>query len=96
MAIAGGIGADLTRTRAEAAQESDEILLFAESATRFVVEATPANAAALERCFEGLPFKQIGQTCKEPRLRIAGTGGEWIIWAGLADLKDAWQKPLRW
>ena len=29
-------------------------------------------------------------------LRIAGAGGEWLIWAALKDLKDAWQKPLRW
>jgi phosphoribosylformylglycinamidine synthase len=29
-------------------------------------------------------------------LRIAGANGEWIVWAQLADLKEAWQKPLRW
>jgi hypothetical protein len=45
---------------------------------------------------EGLPCKPIGQTFKEPRLRIAGSSGEWIVWASLADLKEAWQKPLRW
>jgi hypothetical protein len=41
-------------------------------------------------------LQQVGQTVKEPRLRIAGTGGEWVVWAPLADLKEAWQKPLRW
>jgi phosphoribosylformylglycinamidine synthase II len=96
MAIAGGIGADLTRIRPDGGTESDEVLLFAESATRFLVEATPTNAAALERSLAGLPCRRIGQTCKELRLRIAGAGGEWILWAELADLKEAWQKPLRW
>jgi phosphoribosylformylglycinamidine synthase len=96
MAVAGGIGADLTRIRTDSAPESDEVLLFAESATRFVVEAMPQNAAGLEKCFETLPCQSIGQTCKEPRLRIAGATGEWIVWAGLAELKEAWQKPLRW
>ena len=96
MAIAGDIGADLTRIRPDSTRDTDEVLLFAESATRFVVESTLANAAALEGCFEGLPCQQIGQTCKECRLRIAGASREWIIWAGLADLKEAWQKPLRW
>jgi phosphoribosylformylglycinamidine synthase len=33
---------------------------------------------------------------KEQRLRIAGAGGEWLVWSSLADLKEAWQKPLRW
>jgi phosphoribosylformylglycinamidine synthase len=28
-------------------------------------------------------------------LRIAGADGEWIIWASLVQLKEAWQKPLR-
>jgi phosphoribosylformylglycinamidine synthase len=96
MAFAGGIGADISRMRADSDRESDEALLFAESTTRFVVEATPANASALESCFAGLPCRRIGQTCKEPRLRIAGGSGEWIVWAGLEALKEAWQKPLRW
>jgi phosphoribosylformylglycinamidine synthase len=96
MAIAGEIGADLLQLRKGSTHHSDEVLLFAESLTRFVVETTPTNAPALEECFDGLPLSRIGQTCEEPRLRIAGANGEWIVWAKLADLKGAWQKPLRW
>jgi phosphoribosylformylglycinamidine synthase len=96
MAFAGGVGVDLTPSRAGSAGMSDEILLFSESTTRFVVEATPTSAKLLEEIFKDLPFVPIGQTCKEPRLRIAGTNGEWVVWAKLADLKEAWQKPLRW
>jgi phosphoribosylformylglycinamidine synthase len=43
-----------------------------------------------------LPFARIGTTVKEPRLRIAGGNGEWLIWAKLSSLKEAWQSPLRW
>jgi phosphoribosylformylglycinamidine synthase subunit PurSL len=97
MAFAGGVGADVTGLRDAATQEADEVLLFAESQTRFVVEVRPGNAAALERLFgQETPLRRIGQTVKEQRLRIAGTGGEWVVWAALADLKEAWQKPLRW
>jgi phosphoribosylformylglycinamidine synthase len=94
MAFAGGFGADITGLRGEALP--DPVLLFSESATRFIVGAAPARAAELQECFKGLPFKQIGQVVKEPRLRIAGSDGEWAIWTTLADLKEAWQKPLRW
>ena len=45
---------------------------------------------------EGLPLREIGKCVKEPRLRIAGKASDWIVWAKLADLKEAWQKPLRW
>jgi phosphoribosylformylglycinamidine synthase II len=94
MALAGEIGADLTRL--QTMNHPNEVLLFSESTTRFVVEVTPGNAAALTRCLEGVPCERIGQTCKEPRLRIAGVDGEWIIWTEVGDLKEAWQKPLRW
>jgi phosphoribosylformylglycinamidine synthase len=94
MAFAGGLGADITGLRGEALP--DAALLFSESATRFVLTAAPARAAELQECFKDLPLKQIGEVVKEPRLRIAGSNGEWAIWANLADLKEAWQKPLRW
>jgi phosphoribosylformylglycinamidine synthase subunit PurSL len=57
----------------------------------------PGDAAALRECLGGeVPLAQLGQTCKEPRLRIAGAGGEWVVWAALAQLEEAWQQPLRW
>ena len=48
----------------------------------------------LAELFAGLPFARIGQTCKEPRLRIAGSSGEWLIWSSLSELKEAWQISL--
>jgi phosphoribosylformylglycinamidine synthase len=97
MAFAGGLGADVTEIRTSPASELDEVLLFAESTTRFVVEVTPGNAQAFRECLgDDVPLTQVGQTAREPRLRIVGTNGEWVVWAQLADLKEAWQKPLRW
>jgi phosphoribosylformylglycinamidine synthase len=74
----------------------DEVTLFSESTTRFVIETTPANVAAVREVFAGLPLTELGRTVKEPRLRIAGSGGDWVVWANLSELKEAWQKPLRW
>jgi phosphoribosylformylglycinamidine synthase len=97
MAFAGGVGADLTGLHAAGAAVRDEVLLFAESTTRFVVEVKPAQADAFQACLGGeVPLLRLGQTCQEPRLRIAGAGGEWVVWAELARLKEAWQKPMRW
>jgi len=95
MAFAGGIGADLTDAgRIEA--DSDEIRLFSESTSRFLLEVRPEDAQQFTKHFENLPVLKLGRTVKEPRLRIAGANGEWLIWADLADLKEAWQSPLRW
>jgi len=96
MAFAGGVGADITHLRSGSGVLPDEVLLFSESATRFVVEVVPGNVSAFEACLGGVPLARLGQTCKEPRLRIAGSEGEWIVWAALGELKEAWQKPLRW
>jgi phosphoribosylformylglycinamidine synthase len=92
MAFAGGVGADVTGVPTGL---SDVAWLFSESCTRWVLEVPPPQVAAVQANFAGLPFAAIGQTVKEQRLRIAGTAGEWLIWAKLADLKEAWQRPLR-
>ena len=93
MAFAGDIGADVTKLPGDL---PDEVALFSESATRFLIEVPPAQADAVEIIFTGLPLMRIGATTTEPRLRIAGASGEWVVWASLPDLKQAWQKPLAW
>ena len=95
MAFAGGIGADVT-TLPGPVGLSDETRLFSESCTRFVLEVKPENAAALKELFGNLPLTKIGTTTKEPRLRIVEANGEWLIWVKLSELKESWQKPLRW
>ncbi len=89
MAFAGGFGADISG--GPAATEGDDLWLFGESATRWLVEVQPDKVAVFETSFAGLPLTAIGTTTVEPRLRIAGAGGEWVVWAPLSDLKAAWQ-----
>jgi phosphoribosylformylglycinamidine synthase len=93
MAFAGGLGADLTSTGAPGLP--DDVALFSESCTRFLVEARPEKSAALEAAFAGLPLAKVGVVVPQPRLRIAGASGEWVVWADLAALKEAWQGALR-
>jgi phosphoribosylformylglycinamidine synthase len=98
MAFAGGVGVDLSNLgRLPGAEgEPDEVRLFSESTTRFLIEAKPEHTAALAQCFGVLPFVRVGTTVARPRLRVAGSNGEWLIWVKLSELKEAWQKPLRW
>jgi phosphoribosylformylglycinamidine synthase len=94
MAFAGAVGADLALSSSPL---PDEVLLFSESATRFVVEVAPEKADEFQACLGAeVPLAKLGQTVKEPRLRIAGASGEWVIWAPLDQLKEAWQRPMRW
>jgi phosphoribosylformylglycinamidine synthase len=90
MAFAGEVGADITG-RPEVPM-GDDVWLFSESATRWLAEVEPDKAAAFEACFASLPLEAVGQTVAESRLRIAGAGGEWVVWVPLAELKAAWQR----
>ena len=91
MAFAGGVGADIAKL-----DGTDEVRLFSESPSRFLVEVRPQQVEQFRRLFGPVPCCDVGQTVKEPRLRIAGASGEWIVWLPLQQLKDAWQKPLAW
>ncbi|HKA06389.1 MAG TPA: AIR synthase-related protein, partial [Gemmataceae bacterium] len=96
MAFAGGVGADITDLKSIGEGLMDAARLFSESPTRFVMEVRPDDGKALKEVFAGLPLVKIGTTVKEARLRIAGENWEWLIWSKLDELKEAWQKPLRW
>jgi phosphoribosylformylglycinamidine synthase len=93
MCFAGGVGADLTGLPGDL---PDEVKLFAESPTRFLVEVKSDRAAAFEACCTSVPVARVGATVSDPRLRIAGANGAWLVWVKLSTLKEAWQKPLRW
>jgi phosphoribosylformylglycinamidine synthase len=76
----------------------DAYLLFSESNTRFLCEVPPAARERFEQSLDGVPHAVVGLIESDSRLQIAGTdtAGTLVIDAELADLKEAWQKPLRW
>jgi phosphoribosylformylglycinamidine synthase len=94
MAFAGGVGADVVGLDGSLTEAA---WLFSESTSRFLVEVHPKRAGELGRCLGSeVAWRPVGATVQEPRLRIANPAGEWVVWASLADLKEVWQKPLRW
>ncbi|HMC10419.1 MAG TPA: AIR synthase-related protein, partial [Pirellulaceae bacterium] len=104
MAFAGGYGAkvrlaDVPRDGSLDSQrpDSETVLLFSESTSRFVIEVPPDKRAALESIFKAanVPFSCIGEVTDSDRLQIAG-GQSTPIDLPIAKLKEAWQKPLRW
>jgi phosphoribosylformylglycinamidine synthase len=98
MAFAGGVGVDITGLGPLAGEDQlpDLTKLFSESTSRFIVEVQTEHLKSFEEILRGLPLTRLGQTVAEPRLRIAGSNNEWLIWIKLSELKEAWQKTLRW
>jgi phosphoribosylformylglycinamidine synthase II len=101
MAFAGGLGAKLAlhsvpRELPVGLAQADVVLLFSESNTRFLCEVAPTNAAAFEAALAGVPLARIGEVAAGERLEILGSSGAKLIDGSIAELKEAWQKPLRW
>ena len=44
----------------------------------------------------GVDFAAIGQVTKTESLEVYGINEERVLSATLAELKETWQKPLRW
>jgi phosphoribosylformylglycinamidine synthase II len=102
MAFAGNLGASLELAKvptdvpaAEQGTNFDSVLLYSESNTRFLVEVPVAKQAEFEKCLAGIPHAAVGQVTDSRRLQIAGKNGP-VVDADIAELKEAWQKPLRW
>jgi hypothetical protein len=80
------------------------VLLFSESPTRFLVEARPECLPELALFWKGVPFCRLGNVIGGagehgdalPRLTVQGMDGSIVIDAATAELKAAWQEPLRW
>jgi phosphoribosylformylglycinamidine synthase len=95
-AFAGGLGMriDLRAVPVENLGR-DDFILFSESQSRFVVTASPEKRNAFESALEGNVFALIGEVAADPRFEVTGLSGNIIIGADIAELKEAWQKPLR-
>jgi phosphoribosylformylglycinamidine synthase II len=96
-AFAGGLGmaVDL-RAVPHDGDLRDDVLLFAESPSRFVATVHPEQASAFEEAMRGLPCAAVGEVTADGVLRVVGQTGEPIIAAGIDRLKAAWQQPLMW
>uniref|UniRef100_A0A831U2R7 Phosphoribosylformylglycinamidine synthase subunit PurL n=1 Tax=Geobacter metallireducens TaxID=28232 RepID=A0A831U2R7_GEOME len=98
-AFAGGFGisADLGRVlwTGDDAARTDAVLLFSESASRHLVTVRPENRDAFEAVMAGNCFASIGVVTEEGTVSITGLFGQTVVTAGIDELKEAWQKPLR-
>ncbi len=93
MAIAGRIGADidLGAVTFRGDGRTDVSVAFSESLTRWVVELTPAQAAAFEARFAGLPIARIGAVATGSDLVVRGVGGQTVARVGVEALASAWR-----
>jgi phosphoribosylformylglycinamidine synthase len=93
VAMGGNLGlqADLTQVPGGGGMR-DDVLLFAESAGRFIVTIDPDKREAFEDIFKTSPCACIGKVTDGSDLVINGMGQQTIVGVPIADLKTAWKK----
>jgi phosphoribosylformylglycinamidine synthase len=108
MALAGGLGVAASLEEMPCADDAcDEFtLLFSESPTRFVLEVAASEMERVEDVFRSWPLGRLGVVGGvvpgryagdgPPRLTIMGHDLSLLVDAPLDQLRDAWQRPLRW
>ena len=98
MSFAGGLGITLYLGQVLLGEPiaRNDTILFSESNTRFLVEVAPEDKQRFEEAMGGVEFAAIGQVTKSDRFEVYGIEGERVVSIALAELKEAWQKPLRW
>jgi phosphoribosylformylglycinamidine synthase len=98
MAFAGGLGATVNLKSVPLGEpiERDDFILFSESNSRFLVEVAPVSKDKFEGIMHGVSFQAIGQVTEAEVLEIYGRDGSRIVAKSLNELKEAWQRPLRW
>ncbi len=98
MLFAGRLGAtvDLAAVPCTEDADSDEVLLFAESATRYILEVTPEHFDAVVKSLRGHRFGLLGQITAKPHLVIRSAHAGFLMDEPVERFRLAWMSPLNW
>ncbi len=89
-----GINIELTKVPVENIRRSDTIL-FSESQSRFVVTVMPGKVKRFEEIMKGNVLADTGAVTAQQDFTVMD-GEKVVLSAGIDELKEAWQKTLRW
>ncbi len=96
-AFAGALGMEIDLRRVPCSGvDRNDVLLFSESQSRFVVTVHPENRQAFEDCLKGNISTHAGRVLPGKEFTATGLGGAVVLQADIFDLKETWQRPLRW
>jgi phosphoribosylformylglycinamidine synthase II len=98
MVFAGGLGMVIHLGQVPLGEgiNRDDYVLFSESNTRFLVEVAPEDKQRFEGMMAEVDFAAIGQVTNKKRLEVYGFSEKIVLSTLIAELKEAWQRPLRW
>jgi phosphoribosylformylglycinamidine (FGAM) synthase-like enzyme len=95
VAMGGNLGMEIDLGAVPTEQvDRDDVVLFSESAGRFIITIDPQNQKAFEEVFKALDFACIGTVTQKNRFVIKGNDSQMLVDVPLQDLKTFWKKPF--
>ena len=94
--LAGGLGAVVDLSKVAGPRRDAAVLIFSEFPARYLLEVEPDRLGAVTKRLEsdGVPAAAIGLVADEPRLEIRDDSGRAVVSLSLAEVRDAWIRPL--
>jgi phosphoribosylformylglycinamidine synthase II len=95
MVIASDFGAELDLTKLPSDElKRDDLALFSESNSRFLVEVTEKDKQEFEAIMKNTISAEIGRVTKSASLKIKGFNQTTVVDAPVADLRASWKQTL--
>jgi phosphoribosylformylglycinamidine synthase len=95
-AFAGGFGMEINLTKVpQSGLNRNDFLLFSESQSRLVVIVDPKRKKSFETLLGDAIYGEIGVVIDDEIFRVIGLHGRTVAEAKINELKEIWQKPLR-
>jgi phosphoribosylformylglycinamidine synthase len=97
MAMAGGLGASvlLKKVPFKGTRKRNDVVLFSESNSRFIIEVPTAHEKALAKIFKGMACAKIGTVEATEEILVYGLKDQPVVNARSNELKSIWQAPLK-
>jgi phosphoribosylformylglycinamidine synthase len=105
MAFSGGYGMEIflgevpykVKSKKEKGKNlRNDFILFSESNSRFIIEVPKKNQKEFEKIMKGNPLGLIGCVSEDKKFKVFGLDGKTCVLANIDELKEYWQRPLRW
>ena len=95
VAMAGNLGMQINLNHVPVDNiDRNDVVLFSESAGRFIATVNPENKDRFEDLFRDLPCSCVGRVTEETSLTLTGLDDRPIISLTIEALKVAWKKPF--
>jgi len=89
-----GIEVDVSKVPSDKITRND-VILFSESNSRFIVTIAPGKRAQFEEIMKGTTFRQVGRVIPDEKIIIKGLSGKIILDEDIQYLKKAWKSVLK-